>query len=303
MSYSYRPDLIVQKFDIHKPSLTPGENFNLTFTIKNYPQFQLPFWQNDWVIYKENGIAYNSTVKLYLSKDSTIDIFDKEIGSYNIGKLVPHELSTRNEISRETKTVSATLPPVNDPIWNADNEKYTIGIIVDPDNDINEYSYIDEHRGIRGTDIIRHEWFGDDNNSTEKPVTIKVPSLIDLSFLSFYTDLEATSGDDISIDFQVNNKGNKSVQNIPINFYLSENNIISSSRDKYLGSYNLSNLNKNSSTKTLQKTLKLPNSNNDFWNSSGEYYIGAIVDANNSISETDERNNSIHKNVDIDLIQ
>ena len=32
------------------------------------------------------------------------------------------------------------------------------------------------------------------------------------------------------------------------------------------------------------------------------YYIGAIVDPNNNISETDESNNSTHRNIDIDLV-
>ena len=302
MAYEYRPDLIVRDFNIHKPFLTPGENFNFTFRVDNWPQFRKPFW-SDEQIDKSKGIASSSTVKLYLSQDSTIDIFDKEIGSYNLGRLVPYEISNNRDNYYHTSTVLATLPPLNDPIWSLDNKTYTIGMIVDPDNDINEYSYIDEYRGHYGLDIRRTEWFGDDNNSMEKPVTVQVPSLIDLSFRSFYTDLETTSGSNISVNFQLNNSGNKNLQNIPIDFYLSENSIISNSRDKYLGSYNLSSLSKDSTTGTLKKTLNLPSSSDTFWSGSGKYYIGAIVDPNNNISETDESNNSIHKNVDIDLVR
>ncbi|MDE5080566.1 MAG: cadherin domain-containing protein [Trichodesmium sp. St18_bin1] len=235
-------------------------------------------------------------MKIYLSKDSRIDVFDREIGSYDLGYLAHN--------AAKVKTVSVTLPPHNDPIWSSDNQKYTIGMIIDPDNNIDEYSW------RRGYDHTKHRgsWHGDNNNSNigigkdSQPITIKIPSLIDLSLQSFYTDLETTSGNDISVNFQIKNSGNKDLTNIPIDFYLSENSIISNSRDKYLGSYNLSSLSKDSTTGTLKKKLNLPSSSDTFWSGSGKYYIGAIVDPNNNISETDESNNSTHRNIDIDLV-
>ena len=275
----YRPDLIGEHFHVDKPSLTPGENFNIQFSVANRKVY------NDFEI-----DAYSSPVKLYLSKDSKIDVFDREIGSYNLGSLAGN--------ATKVKTVSVTLPPPNDSIWSSDNQRYTIGMIVDPDNDIDEYSW---RRGSK-------DWDGDKNNSNigigkdSQPITIRIPSLIDLSLQSFYTDLETTSGSDISVNFQIKNSGNKDLKNIPIDFYLSENNIISSNRDKYLGKYNLGSLNKDSTTGTIKQKLKLPNSSDKFWNGSGQYYIGAIVDPDNNISETDESNNSTHRNIDIDLV-
>ncbi|MDE5123080.1 MAG: hypothetical protein O4965_24755, partial [Trichodesmium sp. St19_bin1] len=284
------PDLIGEYFNIFKPSLTPGENFNIQFSIAN----RRPQYINNYTM--EGYHASNSPVKIYLSKDSRIDVFDREIGSYDLGYLAHN--------AAKVKTVSVTLPPHNDPIWSSDNQKYTIGMIIDPDNNIDEYSW------RRGYDHTKHRgsWHGDNNNSNigigkdSQPITIKIPSLIDLSLQSFYTDLETTSGNDISVNFQIKNSGNKDLTNIPIDFYLSENSIISNSRDKYLGSYNLSSLSKDSTTGTLKKKLNLPSSSDTFWSGSGKYYIGAIVDPNNNISETDESNNSTHRNIDIDLV-
>ena len=167
----YRPDLIGEHFHVDKPSLTPGENFNIQFSVANRKVY------NDLEI-----DASSSPVKLYLSKDSKIDVFDREIGSYNLGSLAGN--------ATKVKTVSVTLPPPNDSIWSSDNQRYTIGMIVDPDNDIDEYSW---RRGSK-------DWDGDKNNSNigigkdSQPITIKIPSLIDLSLQSFYTDLETTTG-------------------------------------------------------------------------------------------------------------
>ncbi|MCL2925943.1 MAG: hypothetical protein MGF17_15380 [Trichodesmium sp. MAG_R04] len=62
--------------------------------------------------------ASSSPVKLYLSQDSRIDIFDREIGSYNLGRLATN--------AAKVKTVSATLPPLSDPIWSLGNQTYNI---------------------------------------------------------------------------------------------------------------------------------------------------------------------------------
>ena len=105
---------------------------------------------------------------LYLSKDSRIDIFDREIGSYDLGYLA-HNVA-------KVKTVSATLPPPNDPIWSSDNQRYTIGMIIDPYNDVDEYSW------KRGYDHTKNRggWDGDKNNSNigigkdSQPITIKI---------------------------------------------------------------------------------------------------------------------------------
>ena len=54
----YRPDLIGEHFHIDKPSLTPGENFNIQFSVANRKVY------ND-----SRSDASSSPVKLYLSKD------------------------------------------------------------------------------------------------------------------------------------------------------------------------------------------------------------------------------------------
>ncbi len=62
--------------------------------------------------------------------------------------------------------------------------------------------------------------------------------------------------------------------------------------DRYLDFYTVSALNAYSATTTLSKILTLPGATDSFWSGSKTYYIGMIVDADGSISESNETNNA-----------
>jgi hypothetical protein len=78
-----------------------------------------------------------------------------------------------------------------------------------------------------------------------------------------------------------------------VNFYLSENDNITQN-DFLLGDFTVNLLGGNSNTGTLTRTLDLPDSNNSIWPGfgSGQGYIGMIIDAGNTVAETNENNNS-----------
>ena len=117
---------------------------------------------------------------------------------------------------------------------------------------------------------------------------------IDLSGTRFnVVQTELTTGDSFNINFQVQNSGTDDAESFDVNFYLSENNFITDN-DFLLGNFTVNLLAGNSNTGTLTRTLNLPDSDNPIWPGfgSGEGYIGMIIDAGNTVAETNENNNS-----------
>ncbi len=105
-----------------------------------------------------------------------------------------------------------------------------------------------------------------------------------------------TAGNNLDVQFRIQNTGLLNAGSFNVKFYLSDNDYISGnpSFDDYLGSYTISNLAAGSTTNLLTKSLTLPNQGDQFWDDlgDGQYYIGMIVDANDTVSETDETNNA-----------
>jgi hypothetical protein len=78
-------------------------------------------------------------------------------------------------------------------------------------------------------------------------------------------------------------------ENIQVSFYLSKDEAIGLD-DYLLGQSTIDRLYRNS-TKTNQFQITLPNSQNNFWEGAGTYYIGLIIDGDNRIQESNETNN------------
>ena len=117
---------------------------------------------------------------------------------------------------------------------------------------------------------------------------------IDLSGTRFdIVQSELTTGDSFNINFQVQNSGTDDAESFDVNFYLSENDNITQN-DFLLGDFTVNLLAGNSNTGTLAQTLNLPDSDNPIWAGfgSGEGYIGMIIDAGNTVAETNENNNT-----------
>lgn len=135
---------------------------------------------------------------------------------------------------------------------------------------------------------------GGSANSTNVVEAFNLPSQItDLSGRYFNVIQEPrNAGQSFNTQFQIQNNQSSDSGLFDVDFYISTNDYISTG-DRYLGSYWIGNLPGNSSTGTLNKALTLPAKGDPFWNQlgDGEYHIGMIVDGNNYVLETNERNN------------
>ena len=105
-------------------------------------------------------------------------------------------------------------------------------------------------------------------------------------------------GDTFNGDLIVNNDGRKSAA-FNVDLYISTDKAIDAS-DRYLGSYTFANgIDGESSYSTFYNfpknpvSITLPSANDTFWQEDRErYYLGAIIDPENAIAESNEDNNS-----------
>jgi len=99
------------------------------------------------------------------------------------------------------------------------------------------------------------------------------------------------AGDTFTVDFEVANTEAGPIGSFDVDFYLSTNDIISD-LDFLLGTATVSSLGGNTTTGILSQTFTLPGVNAPFWAGNGDYTIGMIIDPGNSITESDEADNS-----------
>ncbi|MEM8829531.1 MAG: CARDB domain-containing protein [Cyanobacteria bacterium P01_G01_bin.19] len=105
-------------------------------------------------------------------------------------------------------------------------------------------------------------------------------------------------GDTFNGDLIIFNDGTEPSEAFDVDLYISTDPIIDSS-DRYLGTYTFADgIDGESFYSTLYDfprnpaTLTLPNSEDTFWQDRETYYLGAIVDPDNAIEESDESNNT-----------
>src|SRR5882672_3078602 len=100
----------------------------------------------------------------------------------------------------------------------------------------------------------------------------------------------AAPGSTIDVNYEITNGGPEDTASFHVDFYLSANSTIGGT-DKLLGGADLA-LAGSSNTGHLPKSLTLPAANDPFWQSisGGTYYIGMLVDTNNTVIETNENN-------------
>jgi Ca2+-binding RTX toxin-like protein len=121
----------------------------------------------------------------------------------------------------------------------------------------------------------------------------------DLRGYSFFIDGDAANdslyaGDSFKVVYQLQNLGNVFANDFRVSFYLSTNDIISTS-DKFLGgSQNIGFYYSYSVASEDEAYLSLPIASDPFWggSSSGTYYIGMLIDSDNQEAESNETNNS-----------
>ncbi|MBR8827026.1 MAG: hypothetical protein DSM107014_03810 [Gomphosphaeria aponina SAG 52.96 = DSM 107014] len=99
------------------------------------------------------------------------------------------------------------------------------------------------------------------------------------------------AGNDVDVKFAVKNTAANGVGFFDVDFYISANDWISEN-DLFLKSYTIESLGGNSTVEE-QTTLNLPGAGDPFWQiGDGTYYIGMIVDGKNTVTETNEDDNS-----------
>ncbi len=110
------PDLVGEHFDVVQEPLHAGDNFTVNFRIRNAGA----------------AAAGPFRVRFYVSRDSSFsNLFDHQL----VGSAWVNSLSANTTTS--SHYVSLRLPAPGDPFWTTDTTYY-IGMIIDPDNDVDE---------------------------------------------------------------------------------------------------------------------------------------------------------------------
>lgn len=250
-------DLAGQFFNVVPTSLQAGNTVNFQYQIQNLG----------------SSVAGASTVKFYLSTDRSIGSGDYQLGSASVVSL-----GGGGNTGVLSKTL--TLPGVGNAFWKSVGDgNYYIGMKVDANNQVAESN----ENNNASTGLLK------DYDSLRVGGT-KVADLSGKYFDVVQEPLKA--GDNFSVNYQIQNTGVGTAAASTAKFYLSKDNVISTS-DYFLGSAFMGSLASNTSTAMLTQYLTLPGAGNAFWSGGdGTYHIGMITDANNNVSETNETNNA-----------
>lgn len=247
-----KADLVGRSFDVTPEPLSAGSSFTIDLEFQN----------------SGSANAGPFDVSFYISTDSTIDTSDLFLDTISFTGLSGSAIGTF--------TANLVLPGVNNSFWNGDGTYY-IGMIIDSGNVIDESN--------------------ENNNSSVgllfdyDDVVINNTQQADLVGTEFDVMPEPLSaGNNFSVDIELENSGAANAGPFDVSFYLSTNDIISTS-DLLLDTISFTGLSGNS-LGTFTANLALPGVNNTFWNGDGTYYIGMIVDSGDAINETNENNNS-----------
>ncbi|MGF1499245.1 MAG: pre-peptidase C-terminal domain-containing protein [Elainellaceae cyanobacterium] len=107
-----------------------------------------------------------------------------------------------------------------------------------------------------------------------------LPNLPDLVF----------AGETVTVEFDIQNIGTAPSGPSNVNFYLSVDNIIDPASDRLLGTTALPIISTNPFSSVA--TFTLPEITDPFWNGSGDYFLGMVIDPGNAVVENNEANNA-----------
>ncbi|CAL1125489.1 unnamed protein product [Cladocopium goreaui] len=260
----FPPDVAGNTFDITETEAGTGEEVTVTFDISNLGQGQAEAFQ----------------VNVLLSRDNQIGAGDFVLGTVNISGL------ERNSDS-DLITRTFTLPNVNHPIWSINGSgNYYIGVLSDANNQLIEANELNNSGLGLGIDYdVIDVTVSDPNDPPPSPN----PDMRGIVFDAI-TD-PATAGSTATVNFKLDNNGSQNASQFTVDFYLSTNSTITTD-DFFLGQRVISGIESGKSTAELTQLLQLPGAGNAFWNGTGTYYIGMVIDRDNNIVESNESNNS-----------
>lgn len=250
-------NLVPQFFNVIEDTYTPGTTVNVEFGVYN----------------QNIGTANDFNVDFYISTNQYISTDDAYLGSYNISQLTGY-----NSTGKLTTTLDL-------PSFLKSGTDYYIGMIVDRENKI-----IETREFNSGPNFNQEFLLYDGSDSVAETAANKA----DLVGQTFDINPEnLVAGNPVNLDFSVYNRRDTDAGTFTVDFYLSNNNYISTG-DKKIGSYTIDSLKGLSSTGKLNTSFILPSGVDKFWSTKGNgtYYIGAIVDSKNQIDEFSETNNA-----------
>lgn len=196
------------------------------------------------------------SVQFYLSTDTTITTEDVNLGSRTINHLAPGSSS-----SDATELIIPDATEIG---------SYYIGVIIDPDREISESNKI--------------------NNDAYDPNPIQIFMYQpDLTFKSVESPESALIGQDMNIDFEVQNLGMLPSGSFSINFYLRE--VFVTIYDRLVGTKTITNV---SGTSSLidNITLNIPFDLNPAY-----HRLIVVADSENQVPEYNENNNNHRYNI------
>lgn len=226
----------------------------------------------DYILSNIGGVSTGQPVKVsfYLSSNNTISSADYFLGDVTVAS-IPAGTSTT------TLSQQLSLPSAGDPFWTGDGT-YTIGMIVDSDDVVAEVS---ESNNSNLGELIDRD-------------TVLITGTQKADLVATFSDVliePQNAGNTFTFGFEISNPGGLASGTFDVSFYLSTNDIISPA-DQILGTATLGSVAANGSTGLLAVDLTLPGINDPFWQGDGTYFVGMLIDPNNTVDESDETNNS-----------
>jgi len=271
-------DLVGTHFEVVQDEITPGELFDLGFTVQN----------------TGTGDAEPFSFDLYLSSDEIITEEDTFIGTYDVVESLASGEDTGLKSSRYR------APEIGDALYNGDG-KYYAGMIIDPNEDIAE------------TNIANNSNVGEGLDFASTQVTGLDPAG-DLAISSLTLDSESIStGSTFEATYEISNEGEASADLFAAGFYVFTEDYLNSNDSLNVEDIpevfflqgdqasSLISLEAGEST-TMTTELTLPSDWEGFSAGSGEYIVGLAVDPFGDVAESDETNNSLN-GMDIDYVK
>ena len=254
-------DLITTAFQVPQHSAQAGENLLVLFNIENVTD----------TLIEEVGITF------YLSHNSWISTGDYELGSLALGNI-------EGQAQSGVQSANLLFPPESDEFWAEEEDgTYFIGALIDNNNAIDlgssaAYRQFVTHDAVKITELNMSDLRGDH-----------------FSVSNF--ERQADGSILASIDFSVLNQGDGLADEFLVDFYISDETDNRqhpiSTNDYFIGSYEVSGLDSGSSTGILTTELNIPNASDGFWEGSGYYSLGMIInDAGNAHESHRFDNNS-----------
>jgi len=240
-------DLVISNVGFSTSSICAGDPLNISINVKNVG----------------GTIAPSSTVKYYLSSNSTYSTNDDYLGSSSINNLSPNAISSHNK--------TLTIPSGT----NAGN--WYVLIIADFNNDV-----------IEGTD-------GENNNLYTSSISVNncsgSPDLV-IEYIS-HTPTVIPPGTNVHVTHESTNIGSGAAAINKIGIYISADNNFDPFIDVLLNDWTQTSLDPGEIDNDLLN-FKIPNCQ-----ACGTYFIFLVIDYQNIIPETNNNNNTDYFQIDV----